>query len=143
MPRSIWSISEYNVTTRDSLKRTLKSGPFVRERRGSRPEKQQPKHNPCRLVGRNWKDHVIPVAGNHRQLDTRCLAKVHLIVWNPKGIPTRSMENMKWYSSSQVLTAKHVSYPQLSATLSLSNVTPRLGMLPLPGVRKKRITHFL
>ncbi len=35
---------------------------------------------------------------------------------NPKGIPTRTMENVKWYSSSQVSTAKHVSYPQLTAT---------------------------
>ncbi len=26
------------------------------------------------------------------------------------------MENVKWYSSSQVSTAKHVSYPQLTAT---------------------------
>ena len=34
------------------------------------------------------------------------------------GIPTRSMENMKWYSSSQVSTAKHVSYPQLTTTHS-------------------------
>ena len=36
---------------------------------------------------------------------------------NPKGIPTRSMKSMKWYSSSQVSTAKHVSYPQLTAIL--------------------------
>ncbi len=35
--------------------------------------------------------------------------------YNPNGIPTRSMENVKWYSPSQVLTAKHVPYPQLSA----------------------------
>ena len=42
-----------------------------------------------------------------------------MIVWNPKGIPTRSMENMKWYSPSQVSTAKHVSYPQLTATNTL------------------------
>ncbi len=26
------------------------------------------------------------------------------------------MENVKWYSSSQVSTAKYVSYPQLTAT---------------------------
>ncbi len=39
-----------------------------------------------------------------------------MIVWNLKGIPTRSMENMKWYSPSQVSTAKHESYPQLTAT---------------------------
>ncbi len=49
------SISEYNLKTRDSPKRTLKSGPFVRERRGSGPAKQKPKHNPCRPVVRNWK----------------------------------------------------------------------------------------
>ncbi len=111
----------YNLTTRDSPKRTLKGGPYVRERQGSWPAKQKPKHNPCRPVGRNWKvpiliDRMIPVSGNHRHLDTRYLAKVHMIVWNPKGIPTWSMENMKWYSPSQVLTAKHVSYPQLTAT---------------------------
>ena len=62
MLRRIWSISEYNLTTRDSLKQTLKSGPFVRERRGSGPEKQQPKHNPCRPVGRNWKMDDFPRA---------------------------------------------------------------------------------
>ncbi len=50
------------------------------------------------------------MAGKHRHLDTRCLAKVHTIVWNPKGFPTRSMENMKWNSPSQVPTTKHVSY---------------------------------
>ncbi len=33
----------------------LKSGPFVRECRGSGPEKQKPKYNPSRPVGRNWK----------------------------------------------------------------------------------------
>ncbi len=53
---------------------------------------------------------MIHVAGIHRHLDTRCLAKVHMIIWNPKGIPTRSMENMK------LMTTKHVSYPQLTAT---------------------------
>ncbi len=60
---------------------------------------------------------MTPMAGKVRHLDTVCLTKVHLIVWNPKGIPTRSMVNMKWYSPSQVPTAKHVSYPQLTATL--------------------------
>ena len=29
-------------------------GPFVRERRESGPEKQQPKHNPCRPVGKTY-----------------------------------------------------------------------------------------
>ncbi len=59
------------------------------------------------------------MAGKVRHLDTGCLAKVHMIVWNPKGIPTQTMENMKWYSPSQVLTAKHVPHPQLTATNSL------------------------
>ncbi len=59
---------------------------------------------------------MIPVAGNHRHLDTKYLARVNLIVWNPNGIPTQSMENAKRYSSSQVSTTKHVSYPQLTAT---------------------------
>ncbi len=31
-----------------------------------------------------------------------------------------SVENMKWYSSSQVLTAKHVPYPQLTATQKIT-----------------------
>ncbi len=35
---------------------------------------------------------------------------------DPNGIPTRSMENIRWHSPSQVLTAKHVLYPQLTAT---------------------------
>ncbi len=56
MLRWIWSISEYNLTTMDSRKWTPMGGPFMRERRGSGPEKQQPKHNPCRPVGRNWKN---------------------------------------------------------------------------------------
>ncbi len=34
-------------------------GPFARERRGSGPEKLQPKHNPCRPVGRNWKEPIF------------------------------------------------------------------------------------
>ncbi len=59
MLRWIWSISEYNLTARDSRKRTRMGGPFMRERRGSGPEKQQPKHNPCRPVGRNWKEPIL------------------------------------------------------------------------------------
>ncbi len=59
-----------------------------------------------------------------RHLDTGCLAKVHMIVWNPKGIPTRSMENMKWHSPSQVLTAKHVPYPQLTTTWDVLRAIP-------------------
>ena len=31
------------------------------------------------------------------------------------------MENMKWYNPSQVLTAKHASYPQLTATYTLTD----------------------
>ncbi len=41
-------------------------GPFIRERRGSGPEKQQSKHNPCRPVGRNWRKPIVltlPVIG--------------------------------------------------------------------------------
>ena len=59
---------------------------------------------------------MTPGAGKNRHLLTVCLTKVYMIIWNPIGIPTRSMENMKWYSPSQVLTAKHVLYPQLTAT---------------------------
>ncbi len=59
MLRWIWSISEYNLTTMDSRKRTPMGGPFVRERRGSVPEKQQPKHNPCKPIGRNWKEPIF------------------------------------------------------------------------------------
>ena len=56
-------------------------------------------------------------AGKIRHLLTVCLTKVHMIGWDPNGIPTRSMVNMKWYSPLQVLTAKHVPYPQLTATV--------------------------
>ena len=44
----------WTVMTRDSRKWTPMGGPFMRERRGSGPEKQQPKHNPCRPEGRKW-----------------------------------------------------------------------------------------
>ncbi len=44
-------VVEYNLTIRDSPKWTLESGPCSRERRGSGPEKQDPKHNPCIPVG--------------------------------------------------------------------------------------------
>ncbi len=39
MPRWIWSISECNLMTRDSQKWTPMGGLFMRERRGSGPEK--------------------------------------------------------------------------------------------------------
>ncbi len=142
MLRWIWSISKCNLTNRDSRKWTPMGGPSLRERRGSGPEKQQPKHNPCRRSQLYWQliylsktktyykpndllnnacdwckpDHVTLSAGKIRHLLTVCLTKVHMIGWNPNGIPTRSMENMRWYSPSQVLTAKHVPYPQLTAT---------------------------
>ncbi len=44
---------------RDSRKWTPMGGLFIRERRGSGPEKQQPKHNPCRPVGSNWKEPIL------------------------------------------------------------------------------------
>ena len=47
-----------------------------------------------------------------------CLARVDLIGWDPKGIPRRSMKNVKWYSSSQVSTANMClthSWPQQEA----------------------------
>ncbi len=140
MPKWIWLISECNLTTRDSRKWTPMGGPFMRERRGSGPEKLQPKHNPCRPVGRNWKepilwskpDHMTLGAGKIRHLLTVCLTKVHMMVWDPIGTPTRSMVNMKWYSPSQVLTAKHVPHPQLTATApNLESVVPREGQLPI------------
>ena len=39
------------------------------------------------------------------------------------------MKNVKWYSSSQVSTAKHVSYPQLTATEVNSNYVQRNNIL--------------
>ncbi len=71
MPRWIWPISEYNLTTRDSPKRTLKSGPFVRERRGSGPEKQQPKHNPCRPAGSKAPGHRVYGKGPYDRLESK------------------------------------------------------------------------
>ncbi len=41
----------------------------------------------------------------------------------PNGIPTRSMENIRWHNPSQVLTAKHVSYPQLTATIMIDQMS--------------------
>ncbi len=43
------------LVCRYSRKRTPVGGPFIREHRGSGPEKQKPKHNPCWPVGRDWK----------------------------------------------------------------------------------------
>ncbi len=74
--RWIWSLSEYNLKTRDSQKRTLNSGPCVRERRGSGPAKQKPKHNPCRPVGRNWKVPRDPVAGHLTPSDVTAWCRV-------------------------------------------------------------------
>ncbi len=84
-------------------------GPFTRERRGSGPEKQQPKHNPCRPVGRNWKEPIL-LHNDHVTLwweitgtwTPECLARANLIGRDPKGIPRRSIKSVKWYSSSQV-----------------------------------------
>ncbi len=50
-----------------------------------------------------------------------------MIGWDPNGIPTPSMVNMKWYSPSQVLTAKHVPYPQLTATVCLIFIITHKG----------------
>ena len=131
MPRWIWSISEYNLTTRDSQKRTPMGGPFTRECRGSGPEKQQSKHNPCRPVGRNWKEPILI-----RHLLTVCLTKLHMIGWDPSGIPTRSMLNVKWYNPLQVLTAKHVPYPQLTETIPFY-------ILSKPGVQAGSLSQVL
>ena len=38
------------------------------------------------------------------------------------------VEMVKWYSPSQVLTAKHVSYPQLTATGQQVKMGPNLVM---------------
>ncbi len=62
----------------------------------------------CRRQELEGANFMIPGAGKIRHLLTVCLIKVHMIVRDPIGMPTRSMENMKWYSPSQVLTAKHV-----------------------------------
>ncbi len=124
--RWIWSISVYNLMSRDYRKGTPMGGPVIRERRGSGPEKQKPKHNSCWPVGRNWRkpifmtDHVTLAtsgsAGKIRHLLTVCLTKVHMIGWNPNGVLTRSMIFVRWHSPSQLLTAKHVLYLQLTAT---------------------------
>ncbi len=126
--RWIWSISECNLMTGDSRKRTPKGGLSIRERRGSGPENKQPKHNPCWPVGRNWRKPIVLVKSDHvtlatsrsagkiRHLPTVCLTKVHTIVWNPNGVSTRSMNFVRWHNPSQELTAKHVSCPQLTAT---------------------------
>ncbi len=105
--RWIWSISEYNLMTR-----TLESGPCDRERRGSDPAKQKPRHNPCRPVGRSklttwslWREITgtwtpeapilkLTTWSLWREITgtwtPECPARADLIVWNPKGIPKRS-----------------------------------------------------
>ena len=55
-------------------------------------------------------DHVTLGAGKIRHLLTVCLTKVHMIGWNPNGIPTRSMENIRWHSGTG--TDHHKSWPQ-------------------------------
>ncbi len=131
MLRCILLISECNLTTRDSRKRTPMGGPPMRERRGSGPEKrQQPKNNPWRPVG-------------IRHLLTVCLTKVHMIGWNPNGIQTRSMENIRWYNPSQVLTAKHVSYQQLTAKINALGGLEKITKIKVPLQEKniKRHSH--
>ncbi len=121
MLRWIWSISECNLTTRDSQKRTPMRGPFMRECRGSGPEKQQPKYNPCRPVGRNWKEPILLVQtwphdlerGKNQAPAYSVSEKGPYDRLESKWYPNTTNGNMKWYSPSQVLTAKHVPYPQL------------------------------
>ncbi len=75
--RWIWSISECNLMTGDSRSWPPKGGPTIRERRGSGPEQQKPKHNPCWPVGRNWRKPIV--------------LTIDLIEWNqdiPKGYAT-------------------------------------------------------
>ncbi len=59
---------------RDSPKWTLESGPCSRERRGSGPAKQKPKHN----------DHVTLLAGSTGTWTPVCLARADLIGWDPR-----------------------------------------------------------
>ncbi len=116
MLRWIWSISECNLTIRDSLKRTPMGGPFSTERRGSGPEKQQPKHNPCWPVGRNWRKPIVLTsgrAGKIRHLLTVCLTKVHTIGWNPNGVWTWSDVpeiDITWFLLGGIAHHKH--WPQ-------------------------------
>ncbi len=129
---------------------------------GSEHEKQQPKHNPCRPEGRNWKEPIFigswskwvnqdwsklttsSKAGKIRHLPTVCLTKVYTIGWNPNGIPTWSMENMKWYSLSQVLTANmcHV-YPQLTATCILHITRTEFLQEVLKATKRGRLCAWM
>ncbi len=111
-------------------------------RRGRGPEKQQPKHNRCRPVGRNWSiwsisecyvtahaigqfwscdSHVTVMCSLARERSGTCLQ----CVWQRL---TRSIETqmvfqsnpfISWYNPSQAYTVKHVSYPRLTATMLL------------------------
>ncbi len=79
----------------------------------------------------------------------RYLAMVHMIVWNPKGIPTLSMENMKWYnhkSRPQNMCLTH-SWPQqiwTSAHKQAYSVFPLLTSEGSPYclLRSKITKHF-
>ncbi len=66
MLRWIWSISECNLKIRDSGKQTPKGGLLKWTRRGSGPEKKQPKHNPYWPEGRNWRK---PHDSCHEKID--------------------------------------------------------------------------
>ncbi len=130
------SISEYNLMTRDSRKWTPMCGPFIRERRKSGPEKQQPKHNPCWPVSFNAKVDLVDLCNNAcdwsnltkwpwplpgaREKSGTCLQ----CVWQR---PIRSVETQTvfqldpWFVLGGIAhhkhwPQKHVSYPQLTAT---------------------------
>ncbi len=91
--RWIWSISEYNLWLGTPRNGPLRLDHYDRERRGSGPAKQKPKHNPCRPVGRNWKVPIMTTWPSWREITgtwtPECLARADLIGWIPKGIPKR------------------------------------------------------
>ncbi len=131
--RWIWPISECNLMTRDSRSRPPKGGPIIRECRGSGPEKQKPKHNPCWPRGRNWRKPIVLTIWPRHPGHFRELGKNQAPAYSvsdkgscdrlkpkhAKCVSTQSMIFVRWHSPSQALTAKHVLYPQLTATSNI------------------------
>ncbi len=74
-------------------------GPFMMERRGSGPEKQQPKHNPCRPVGRNWKEPILLAIGPNWPRDLK-YGKYQAPAYSVSDKGPHDQLESKWYPNT-------------------------------------------
>ncbi len=82
---------------------------------------------------------MTPKAGKVRHLDTGCLTKDHMIVWNPKGIPTRSMENGIVHHKSWPQNMYHThNWPQQNLFISF-----HVHFIVLPWTHADRNARWL